>query len=63
MREITKKAAAEKSLDGVLASLRFEALQPSAEVTEALRKCQDGEETTANILANLRKHYEQVPRG
>ncbi|MDK2122738.1 hypothetical protein [Parachitinimonas caeni] len=63
MREITRRSAAEKSLDNVLASLKFEMLQPSPETEAGLRKCQEGEESTANLLANLQKHYEQVRRG
>ena len=53
MKTISKQQVRQKTVSNVLASLRIEKLQPSAEVVLGLNACMNGQETTAHLRQQI----------
>ena len=63
MKTISKQQVRQKTVSNVLASLRIEQLQPSAEVVRGLNACMDGQETTANLRQQILNRHVTLRRG
>ena len=63
MKIITKQEIRSKVVGNVLASLRIEELQPSAEVVRGLNACMAGQETTANLRQQVISRHVTLIRG
>jgi len=63
MKTISKQEVRRKVVGNVLASLRIEKLQPSAEVVRGLNACMAGQETTANLHQQVMKRHVSLRRG
>ena len=63
MKTISKQEIRRKVVGNVLASLRIEKLQPSAEVAHGLNACMAGQETTANLHQQVMKRHVSLRRG
>lgn len=62
MKTISKQAVRNKAIGNVLASLRIERLAPSATVVQAMQACMDGQETTANVLQQVKQRHVALRR-
>ena len=63
MKTISKQQIRQKTVSNVLASLRIEKLQPSAEVVRGLNACMDGRETTAHLRQQVIQRHVTLRRG
>lgn len=63
MKTISKQQVRQKTVSNVLASLRIEKLQPSAEVVRGLNACMDGQETTAHLRQQVIQRHVTLRRG
>ena len=63
MKTISKQDIRRKVVGNVLASLRIENLQPSAEVVRGLNACVDGKETTAHLRQQVIQRHVTLRRG
>ena len=63
MKTISKQQVRQKTVSNVLASLRIEKLQPSAEVVRGLNACMDGQETTAHLRQQVIRRHVTLRRG
>ena len=63
MKIITKQEVRRKRVGNVLASLRIEKLQPSAEVVRGLNACVAGQETTSNLRQQVIARHVTLRRG
>ncbi len=62
MKTISKQEMRSKRVGNVLASLRIEKLQPSAEVVRGLNACMAGQETTTNLQQQVMKRHGSLRR-
>lgn len=63
MKTISKQDIRRKVVGNVLASLRIENLQPSAEVVRGLNACVNGKETTAQLRQKVIQRHVTLRRG
>jgi hypothetical protein len=63
MKTISKQQVRQKTVSNVLAFLRIERLQPSAEVVRGLSACMDGQETTAHLRQQILNRHVTLRRG
>lgn len=62
MKQISRKAARDKFIDSMIASLGIEKLTPSETVVQGLRDCLAGKETTDHVLAAVMLLHVKVRR-
>ena len=63
MKTISKQQVRQKTVSNVLASLRIEKLQPSAEVVLGLNACMNCQETTAHLRQQILSRHVTLRRG
>lgn len=62
MKTVSRQVVRQKVVSNVLASLRMEKLQPSAEVVRGMNACLAGEETTANLRQQVMRRHVPLRR-
>ncbi len=63
MKTISKQQIRQKTVANVLAHLRIEQLQPSAEVVRGLNACMAGQDTTAHLHQQVMHRHVTLRRG
>ena len=62
MKKISKQAVRDQAVNSVLASLRIENLTPSEYVIEGLNACMREQETTTNLLQEVKRRHVTLRR-